>query len=176
MVLVTPPSQLFRSSSDMLMSHSDALLVFLDPLLQGLVVGCCLSGPKQEINWQPGVMTKHQIVWSMSSSLMGCGVIGKGKLRKMLWPASLLLHRQCAQEVVHGTVEPFTLSITLWVIRRGSTLLNPIHLAQLLDQQALKESALIGVYTGRGPKPMEPLLHQCLGHRWCPLVLSGDGL
>lgn len=77
---------------------------------------------------------------------------------------------------MQGTVKSFTLSITLGVVRGGSTLLDAIHLTELLNQHAFKIPPLVRMDTGWGAKTMEPLLDQHSGHRGGPLVFGGKGL
>ena len=79
----------------------------------------------------------------MASSLVRCGVVSKGQLWQVAGPVSFLSCRQGAQQVMQGTVKSFTLSITLGMVRCGSTLLYTIHLAELLNQHAFKVPPLV---------------------------------
>ena len=61
----------------------------------------------------------------------------------MFSPSSFLLSEKCLQQVVHRSVETFTLPISHWVIGGGAGLGCTIVVAQLLDYVRLKAATFV---------------------------------
>ena len=91
-----------------------------------------------------------------------------------LWQAGVPIpfprHRQSTQQVVKGSVEPFTLTIARRMVGSSARFSDVIEAAKLLDKNALKVSALVGMYPGWDTELGEPFCDQNLSHSGSSLI------
>lgn len=75
---------------------------------------------EQEIHRQVGFLSKHKEVGRLPGRLMGSGIIVEDQLWEVFRPISFFIWRKGTKQVEHSSNKAFTLSIPLWVIRRGA--------------------------------------------------------
>ena len=66
---------------------------------------------------------------------------------------------------MEGSVKPFTLTITHWLVGGSTVLGKTIQSAELVDQGILKTPALVRMQVTWDTKLVEPFRDQNLGHR-----------
>ena len=157
--LIPLPHLVSSSLPDMFLSQAYTLLVPLNPLIQAVWQKRGVVVAKEKVHWQSRVMSEHQKVRRVARSLVRSGVVGVGELGQVVGPSTFLCSWQCAQKVMQRPVEPFALTVSLWMVRCRSAFLNPVQVAELFDHQTLKIPALVGVYPCWGAESMEPLLY-----------------
>lgn len=67
---------------------------------------------------------------------MGSGVVCEQELRQTGVPVPLSGDRQGTQQVVEGSIDPFTLSVASWIVWSGAGFFNAVKATKLLNQTA----------------------------------------
>lgn len=161
------------SPYDAELGHLKASLMLLYPVMDS--TGHWLSHPtKQEINRQSRLLPKHQKIRTLSGGLMGSGIITKYHLGQTRGPIHLPSSGQSSQQIVQGTVKPFALAVTSWIVCGSTGLTHLVKGTQLLDKMGFEVTSLVRMDSARDPKLKEPFIHQDASQSRRLLVPSRD--
>ena len=142
------------------------ILTILTWLISGLQ-------PEDQVDREPGMPAKHQVIRRVTSRVMACAVVGVCHCIHIFMPPRLQVRLQCPTHVHEGAVKPFSGSVALGVIGGcvglgdASTLTQLLHnstfkIAPLVCMQFPRESTIFGiqnstfsVYFGSTVTPIE---------------------
>ena len=88
---------------------------------------------EDEVNWEPRPLSKHQVVWTVSSNCRSGGVIGMHYFSQMRWPVSFLVFSKLPDHVHNCLVQSLYQPISLEVVGYGPQSFYAKDLAHFLN-------------------------------------------
>ena len=97
--------------------------------------GCLVAANSGEdkVNWEPRLLSKHQIVWTVPCNCRLGGIIGVHYFSQMRWPVSFLVFSQLPDHVHNCLVQSRYQPISLRVVGHSPQLFYAKDLAHFIN-------------------------------------------